>query len=144
VAGTNEPGRSNRSLPARWRSRAQEIWNETYALSYAFRDPRTPWYAKAWLGLVVAYAFSPIDLIPDFIPLFGLLDDLVLVPLGVALAIKLVPAEVLAAAREQVRTSGENNRPRNLLGAILVLSIWLVVLTLAGILISKLVLRRRG
>ena len=108
----------------------------------AFRDPRMPWVARVWLGLVVAYAFSPIDLIPDFIPVFGALDDLLLVPLGVALAVKMVPAEVLARARQQLRDSKEDARAGILLGAILVVVIWLGFLSLVGFLLFRFVLRR--
>jgi uncharacterized membrane protein YkvA (DUF1232 family) len=72
---------------------------ETFALYLAARDPRTPWYAKLVVAGIVAYAFSPIDLIPDFVPVLGYLDDLVLIPAGIALAIKLVPDQVLMECR---------------------------------------------
>lgn len=79
--------------------RAQELKREVYALYLAVRDPRTPWLARAFGVLVVAYALSPIDLIPDFIPVLGLLDDLVLLPAGIALILKMVPPEVMAEHR---------------------------------------------
>lgn len=141
---TNNPDRKDGPLLARWQARTQKVLNEAYALSYAFRDPRTPWYARAWLGLVVAYAFSPIDLIPDFIPVIGYIDDLLLVPLGIAVALKLVPPEVMASAREQARSSAEGGRPVNRLGAVLVLLIWLGVLILGGILVLRFLSRRGG
>src|SRR4030081_263394 len=81
------------------KTRARELKRETYVLSLAVPDPRPPWYAKAVAGAVVAYALSPIDLIPDFIPVIGYLDDLIVVPLGIALALKLVPANVMADCR---------------------------------------------
>lgn len=84
-----------------WKERAKALKTELRALRIAYGDPRTPWFAKAWLLLVIAYAFSPIDLIPDFIPVLGYLDDLLLLPLGIALAIRLIPAEVLAQARQK-------------------------------------------
>src|SRR5512136_3139506 len=87
------------------KDKAASLKKEAYALYFAARDPRLPWYVKAFLGLVLAYAFSPIDLIPDFIPLLGYLDDLVLVPLGIALAIKLVPAEVMAECRQRASSA---------------------------------------
>jgi uncharacterized membrane protein YkvA (DUF1232 family) len=90
-------------LVDRWRARARDLETEVRALWLASRDPRVPWHAKAVAGLTVAYALSPIDLIPDFIPVLGHLDDLVLVPLGLALAIRLVPPEVLAEHRARVR-----------------------------------------
>jgi uncharacterized membrane protein YkvA (DUF1232 family) len=130
------------SLLARWRSHSQETIREAQALVIAFRDVRTPWFARMWLGLVLAYAFSPIDLIPDFIPFLGALDDLLLVPLGVALAVKMVPVEVLASAREQVRGSGEGARMGALLGPFLVALIWLGALILVGFLLFRFVLRR--
>jgi uncharacterized membrane protein YkvA (DUF1232 family) len=79
-----------------WRERARQLKREAKALYLACRDPRTPWYAKALGAAVLAYALSPIDLIPDFIPVLGLLDDLILVPLGVLALRALIPSEVLA------------------------------------------------
>jgi uncharacterized membrane protein YkvA (DUF1232 family) len=89
--------------PARrgWRARLLALRDETYALWLASRDPRTPWYAKAMVGVVVAYAVSPIDLIPDFIPVLGQLDDMLLLPLGIALAIGMVPRAVLEEKRAE-------------------------------------------
>ena len=142
MAERNDGRRRVGSWLARWRSRQRETIHEVRAFGLAFRDPRTPWYARAWLGLVVAYAFSPIDLIPDFIPVLGALDDLLLVPLGVALAVRMVPAEVLAAAREQVARSGEDQHPGTRLGTILVVLIWLGVLSLTVFLLLRFVLRR--
>jgi uncharacterized membrane protein YkvA (DUF1232 family) len=81
------------------RSRARALKNEALAIYIAAKDPRTPWYAKALIFFVVAHTFSPIDLIPDFIPVLGYLDDLIITPLGLALAIRLIPAEVLESAR---------------------------------------------
>jgi uncharacterized membrane protein YkvA (DUF1232 family) len=84
---------------AAWKKTVRKMKAETLALYYASRDPRVPWYAKAWVSLVVAYALSPLDLIPDFIPILGYLDDLVLVPLGLAVAIRMIPTEVMAECR---------------------------------------------
>src|SRR5512143_1640562 len=84
---------------AQWKQKARELKIQVYALYYAYRDPRLAWYAKAFTALVVAYAFSPIDLIPDFIPILGYLDDLVLLPLGVFLALKMIPAPVMQECR---------------------------------------------
>ena len=82
-----------------WKDRARALKREVHAVGIAALDPRTPWTAKLIASLVLAYALSPIDLIPDFIPVLGQLDDLLLVPLGIALVIKLIPADVLAEAR---------------------------------------------
>lgn len=92
-----------------WKRRARRLKQETYVLFLAYKDPRLPWYARALAAVVLAYAFSPIDLIPDPIPILGYLDDLILVPLGVALVLRMIPAEVMAEARkeaEQVMKEG--------------------------------------
>src|SRR5689334_4591237 len=89
-----------------WKERAKQLKTEIHALLIAYRDPRTPWAARLWVLLVTAYALSPIDLIPDFIPVLGYLDDLLLLPLGIALAIRLIPAEVMADARKR---AGQEN-----------------------------------
>lgn len=81
------------ALLAELKERARHLKAETFALYLAARDPRTPWYAKLIVADIVAYAFSPIDLIPDFVPVLGYLDDLILVPMGIALAIKLIPIQ---------------------------------------------------
>ncbi len=84
---------------------------EIYSLYFAVRDPRTPWYARAFGGLVVAYAFSPLDLIPDFIPVLGHIDDLLIIPLGVFLTLKMIPPEVMADAREKSREMLRKGEP---------------------------------
>ncbi len=109
------------------KSRARLLKSETLALYLAYRDRRTPWYAKAWAAVVVAYAFSPIDLIPDFIPILGYLDDLVLVPLGVWLALRIVPAEVMADCRAQARLRMDSGKPRSWSAAVVIISIWLAL-----------------
>lgn len=86
------------------KNRARTLKREAYVLYIAARDPRVPWYAKVFIGLVLAYAFSPIDLIPDFIPVLGYLDDLIVVPLGIALALKMIPPQVMADARQRAKT----------------------------------------
>jgi uncharacterized membrane protein YkvA (DUF1232 family) len=110
---------------------------ETYALYLAYRDPRTPWYAKLLAGAVVAYAFSPIDLIPDPIPVLGYLDDLVLVPLGIALAIRAIPAPVLADCRQQAANSLAEGKPVNRIAAAAIILIWLVLAALGILMIVR-------
>jgi uncharacterized membrane protein YkvA (DUF1232 family) len=115
-----------------WRLKVQQIKVETYALYLACRDPRTPWYAKLLAGVVVAYAVSPIDLIPDFIPVLGILDDLVIVPLGAALAIRMIPRQVMAECREKARTAMDpraSKRTRYLVAAIII-AIWCLLAAL--------------
>ena len=107
------------------KARARGLKRETYALYLVARDPRTPWYAKVLAGAVVAYALSPVDLIPDFVPVLGYLDDLVIVPVGIALVLRLVPAEVLADCREEAHRRAE--RPVSRLGVAIVLAVWSVL-----------------
>jgi uncharacterized membrane protein YkvA (DUF1232 family) len=109
-----------------WKRRARQLKGETYALYLAYRDPRTPWYAKVFVALVVGYAFSPIDLIPDPIPVLGYLDDLLLVPLGIALALRMIPPAVLDDCREQVRLATEQGNSTNWAAAAAIIAIWLV------------------
>ena len=90
------------------KTKARALKRETIALYLAARDPRTPWAAKLVIAIVVGYALSPIDLIPDFIPVLGYLDDLVLLPLGILLAVQLIPAEVLADARRAAHQANGN------------------------------------
>ncbi len=111
----------------KWKERARQLKRETYALYLAYRDSRTPWYAKVIAGCVVAYAFSPLDLIPDFIPIFGLLDDLILVPLGVALALHMIPPQVVADSRARAEQLLDQGRPINWIAAGIVVLIWLLI-----------------
>jgi uncharacterized membrane protein YkvA (DUF1232 family) len=113
---------------ANWQQRARQLKAETLALYLAYRDPRTPWIARLWAALVIGYAFSPIDLIPDFIPVLGYLDDLILIPLGVAIAVRLIPAEVMAEARQ--RAQNENQRPVSRGAAVVIVLIWLALAAL--------------
>ena len=124
------------------RERARRLKTETYALIIAYRDPRTPWFARVWTALVVAYAFSPIDLIPDFVPMLGYLDDVILVPMGIVIALRLIPAGVLDDARTAAHQQVEaGERPFGTAGAILVVAIWLIGLGLATWLIVRIVAR---
>jgi len=113
-----------------WRERARKLKQDVVAVALAMRDPRVPWYAKALGACVVAYALSPIDLIPDFIPVIGYLDDLVLVPLGLLLMLRLIPAEVLAEHRAAAASLAEC--PVSYAGAAGVIVVWLLSLALAA------------
>jgi uncharacterized membrane protein YkvA (DUF1232 family) len=106
------------------KTRARALKNEAIAIYLASRDPRTPWLARALILFVVVHTFSPIDLIPDFIPVLGVLDDLIVTPLGIALAIRLIPPEVLAEARARAAGSGVG-RGAVLLGAAMVVLAWM-------------------
>ena len=109
-----------------WKLRLRVLKRETYVLLLACRDIRTPWYAKLMATVVVAYAFSPIDLIPDFIPVLGLLDDLVLIPLGVLLVRRLVPVQVMDECRVQAESAFEHGKPVNWTAAVVIVVVWIV------------------
>ena len=122
----------------RWKQRARALKKEVYALYLAYRDPRTPWYAKVVAALVVAYAFSPIDLIPDPIPVLGYLDDLVLIPLGVALVLRLIPPEVMIDARAKTEELLRAGKPVSWGGVVIVGVIWIILAGLAVWLVARL------
>lgn len=113
------------------KQRARYLKRETFALYLAARDPRTPWHAKLLVAGIVAYALSPIDLIPDFVPVLGYLDDLILIPLGIALAIKLVPQPVLAECRTRAREAMKNGKPVSRVAGAFIVIIWLGLAALA-------------
>jgi uncharacterized membrane protein YkvA (DUF1232 family) len=116
----------------RW---ARRLKVEVHALYLAYRDPRVPWYARVFAAIVVGYAFSPIDLIPDPIPILGYLDDLVLIPLGVALAVRMIPPQVLAECREEAR--GMKDRPVSRVAAAVVVAVWIALAALAVWLVAR-------
>jgi uncharacterized membrane protein YkvA (DUF1232 family) len=124
------------SPQAWWRDKTRDLRREVFALYLACRDPRVPWYAKALAAGVVAYAFSPIDLIPDFIPVLGYLDDIVLVPLGVLAVRAMIPASVLAECRARAETALQQERPVSRLGAAITIVIWLL-LAAVGFFLAK-------
>ncbi len=114
-----------------WKQSAEQLKMETFAIYLAYRDPRTPWYARLLAILVIAYAFSPIDLIPDPIPVLGYLDDLVLVPLGIVLTIKLIPPHVLADCRARAAEADRSDSPSRRAAAVVVVAIWLLLAVVA-------------
>ncbi len=116
-----------------WKGRALELKTEVYALYLAYKDPRTPWYAKVFTALVVGYAFSPIDLIPDFIPVLGYLDDLVLVPLGVWVAMKMIPRQVMAESRAKAKEAEALGKPVNKVVAGVIVVIWIGLAAMVGV-----------
>jgi len=115
---------------------AGRLKTELNALYLAYRDPRVPALARVFAVIVVAYAFSPIDLIPDPIPVLGYLDDLILVPLGIALAVRMIPPEVLAECRAAARDAQKGVGPKGAAAAVVVVAIWLLVAALAVYLAS--------
>ncbi len=119
------------------KARARALKTETYALYLAARDPRTPWFAKGLVFLVVAYALSPIDLIPDFIPVLGYLDDLIIVPAGIALALAMIPHQVIVDAREKARDTPPGTRA-GVLGGLIIVLIWILAIIVCAALVIKL------
>jgi uncharacterized membrane protein YkvA (DUF1232 family) len=110
--------------------RARFLKAETYGLYLAARDPRVPWYAKLLVAGIVAYALSPIDLIPDFVPVLGYLDDLVLIPFGILLALKLIPPQVMAECRAQAQAAMLTEKPASRVAAAVIIVIWLTAAAL--------------
>ena len=113
-----------------WKQRARELKIQIYAIYLAYRDPRVPLYARIFAAGVVGYAFSPIDLIPDPIPILGYLDDLVIVPLGIALALKMIPPDVLAECQEKSREVMRQGKPVNKVAAAIIVAIWILLAVL--------------
>lgn len=113
------------------KQRAKHLKSEVVVLYFAYRDPRVPWYAKLFIVIVVGYALSPIDLIPDFIPILGYLDDLVLVPLGIAMALKMIPVQVMEEAR--IKAATLTTKPKNWFAAAVIIAIWTI---LVGLVVS--------
>jgi uncharacterized membrane protein YkvA (DUF1232 family) len=123
-----------------WKRWAGRLKSETHALYLAYRDPRVPWYAKLFAALVVGYAFSPIDLIPDPIPVLGYLDDLILVPLGVALAVRMIPEDVLSESRQKAREMVERGeRPVSRAAAAVIVVLWLALAVLGALVVVRMV-----
>jgi uncharacterized membrane protein YkvA (DUF1232 family) len=118
------------ALLDRLKTRASQLKREAYTVAIAARDPRTPWYVKALIFFVIAHTFSPIDLIPDFIPVLGYMDDLIITPGGLWLAVRLIPPEVMADARSAVVARSIDGNVGKV-GAVLIILIWII--TIAGL-----------
>lgn len=136
------PAPSPESLQGRIREKLKRLKTELYALYLAYQDPRMPWYARICAACVAGYAFSPIDLIPDFIPVLGYLDDLIILPLGVALAVRLIPPGLMADCRARAARELEPGGPGSRLAqraAYVIVLIWIclggaaVILGLKGL-----------
>lgn len=107
---------------------ARELKNNVMAMYFAMKHPETPVYAKVFAAVIVGYALSPIDLIPDFIPVLGYLDEVILLPLGIAVAIKMIPPKVLEACREEAKNNPPSTKPVMWVGAGVIVMVWIVVL----------------
>ena len=113
------------------KNKAKQMKSQLRVLYWAFKDTRTPRYAKALIALVLSYAVSPIDLIPDFIPILGYLDDLILIPAGIALAVKLIPEDIIAECRARQNMSNDM-KMNKLFGGLIVVGIWLLIAYFLG------------
>lgn len=120
-----------RNFLQNWKRRAQELRTEVHALYLAYRDSQVPWHARLVAACVVAYFFSPIDLIPDPIPVLGDVDDLLLLPLGVALAIRLIPTQVMIECRAQAQARARERPPGSWVAAAVIVALWLVLAALS-------------
>ena len=121
--------------------RARDLRTQTYALYLASRHPATPWYAKLLVAAIVAYALSPIDLIPDFIPILGYVDDVLLMTLGFALAIKLIPEQVMRECRQRAQQSLRTDQPVSLAAGAIVIAVWLALAALGAVWVYKTFMR---
>ena len=115
-----------------WKQRAGQLKREIHAVYLAMKDPRTPWYARALAAVIVGYAFSPIDLIPDPIPVLGYLDDLVLLPLGVLLLVKMLPPDVMADCRAKAEAAAGGKKPTNWIAGGIIVVIWAILIYLTA------------
>ena len=115
---------------ARAKQWARVVKRDVHALYLAGRDPRVPWHAKVLALLVAGYALSPIDLVPDFVPVVGYLDDVILVPLGIVLVVKLIPPGIMAEHRASAAAA--QDRPVSRVAAVIIAGIWLACAALAG------------
>ena len=122
----------------KWRKNVHRLKIEIYTLYLAYRHPQVPWYARVWAACVVAYAFSPFDLIPDFIPVLGHLDDLIIVPMGVVLARKMIPRLVLDECRLKAEEMTNQAQPTNWKAAAMIVVIWVFLVIFAVVFFTKL------
>ncbi|MFJ8235313.1 YkvA family protein [Ureibacillus sp. NPDC094379] len=106
---------------------AKNLKQQTFVLYFAYKDDRVPWYAKVFTACVVAYAFSPIDLIPDFIPILGYLDDIILIPLGIMLALKMIPKNVIVECQIKAEERMNNGKPKNWIVGSLIVLLWFII-----------------
>jgi len=125
-----------------WKTKAKLLKTEIVTLYLASKHPKTPWYAKALAVLIIGYALSPIDLIPDFIPVVGYLDDFIIVPAGIALLIKIIPGDILEECRSKARFDISHRKPKNWVAAIIIVLIWLFAIYLVFSLLWPLVFKK--
>ena len=112
-----------------WKEKGKRLKTDVYAFCMAIKDPRVPWYAKVLMALTIGYAISPIDLIPDFIPVIGQIDDLIIVPAGISLAVKMIPKSVMEEYRQKARAEPIDSRTKWVVAATII-SIWVLAVYL--------------
>jgi uncharacterized membrane protein YkvA (DUF1232 family) len=113
-----------------WKTKSKQLKTRIVALYSASKHSRTPWYAKVLAALIIGYALSPIDLIPDFIPVVGYLDDLIIVPAGIALLIKIIPGDILEECRAKAQSDLLNRKSKNWVAGVIIVLIWLLAIYL--------------
>jgi uncharacterized membrane protein YkvA (DUF1232 family) len=112
---------------SKWKSWAKQLKRQIFVLYLAYKDDRSPWFAKLFAVCVVAYAFSPIDLVPDFIPILGYLDDVIIVPLGIMVALRMMPQTVIVDCKIKAEELLKKSKPKNWFVGGLILFLWIVV-----------------
>ena len=127
-----------------WKLKAKALKQEVYALSLAAKDSRVPWYAKVFAVLIMGYVLSPIDLIPDFIPVIGYVDDFILVPMAIILLIKMIPKEVMEECREKAKAHHGRMKGQHWVAASIIVLIWLISIYISIRIASYLFLRWKG
>lgn len=120
-----------------WKGKAQQLNSEIHAVCLAFMDPRVPWYAKALCACLIAYALSPLDLIPDFIPILGQVDDVIIVPLGIALGMRMIPQDVLMELRQRADACAVEGRSWRWAGVCVVVTVWAIMGVLSAVVITR-------
>ena len=125
----NESNSDSRTWFSNIKQKTKKIKNEIGALYLAYKRPDVPGYAKIVSILVVGYALSPIDLIPDFIPILGYFDDVILIPLGIALAVKLIPRDIMNECRQQSKNIFSEGKPRNWIAGGIIIGIWIIIIS---------------
>ena len=121
---------------SKWKEKAKKLKQEIYTLYLAYKDPRVPWYGKIFIIITVGYAISSIDLIPDFIPIIGYLDDLILLPLGILLSIKMIPKEVMEECRRE-SVKGIKDSKFVFIGLTIIIGIWILLINFSIKIIFK-------
>lgn len=117
---------------------AKKLKQQIFLLYFAYKDVRVAWYAKFFTICVVAYAFSPIDLIPDFIPILGYLDDVILVPLGIMFAMKMIPKEVIGDCESKADEMMKKGKPKNWIAGSLIILLWCIIILWVSLTLFKL------